>query len=228
MYTPEVIARYPHDPQAFTQGLEFRGERLYESTGLYGHSSLRVVESATGRVLRQREVPREFFAEGITVFDGRIYQLTYTSQRCFVYDAETLAPLREHAYAGEGWGLTHDDRSLIMSDGSNQLRFIDPSSFAELRRVRVFDGDRAVDQLNELEYVDGEVYANVWHADRIARIDPASGRVVGWIDLSSLRRMVDAGDSEAVLNGIALAPATRHLFVTGKLWPTMFEIRLRR
>jgi glutaminyl-peptide cyclotransferase len=223
-----VVARLPHATDAFTQGLALHNGRLYESTGLLGHSSLRVVDVATGAVLRRVSVPAEHYAEGLTVLDGRVYQLTYQTHRCFVYDAETLALVAMHGYPGEGWGLTHDGRSLILSDGTDTLRVIDPESFAELRRVRVTDGGAAVDQINELEMVEGELLANVWRSDRIARIDPRSGRVLGWIALPFSRASLGLDEPEAVLNGIAYEPATRRIFVTGKLWPAMFEISLAR
>lgn len=225
--TVEIVSRVPHDPEAFTQGLEFADGRLFESTGLYGHSSLREVELATGAVRRRHVVSRDHFAEGLTVFRGRIYQLTYQTHRCFVYDAATFALVNEFDLPGEGWGLTHDDRALILSDGSDTLRFLDPTDFHLLRRVPVRDRGNPVDMLNELELVDGALYANVWQTDRIVRIDPATGRVTAWIDLAVLRREVRLDENEAVLNGIAWEPAGRRLFVTGKLWPTMFEVRLR-
>lgn len=222
----EVLARHPHDVRAFTQGLEFHRGLLLESTGLPGHSSLRLVEPETGRVTQRVEVAAPHFAEGATVFRDRVYQLTYVSRRCFVYDATTLARVGEHTYEGEGWGLTHDATRLIMSDGTSALRFIEPDTFRELGRVTVTDRGAPVDQLNELEYVDGAVYANVWHTDRIARIDPATGRVTAWIDLRALREALRLDEPEAVLNGIALHPETGRLWVTGKLWPTVFEVRV--
>jgi glutamine cyclotransferase len=225
--TVEIVSRFPHDPEAFTQGLEFSDGRLFESTGLYGHSSLREVELATGVVRRRHVVSRDHFAEGLTVFRGRIYQLTYQTHRCFVYDAATFAPVTEFDLPGEGWGLTHDDRALILSDGSDTLRFLDPTDFHLLRRVPVRDRGAPVAMLNELELVDGALYANVWQTDRIVRIDPATGRVTAWVDLALLRRELRLDESEAVLNGIAWEPTSRRLFVTGKLWPTLFEVRLR-
>lgn len=226
-WVAEVVARFEHAPDAFTQGLAFERGRLFESAGLYAQSSVRELDPATGRVLRRRNLGAEFFAEGLTVLDGRVFQITWREQRCFVYDAATLRPLAERAYRGEGWGLTHDGRNLILSDGSDRLRFIDPGTFAEQRSVRVRDGERAIDQLNELEMVDGEVFANIWHEDRIARIDPASGRVVGWIDVAAVHASLRLDDPEAVANGIAWEPTARRLFITGKNWPAIFEVRLR-
>lgn len=228
--TAEVVATYPHASDAFTQGLELHDGRLYESTGLHGRSSLRVVDLVTGVVERRVEVPTKYYAEGMTILDGRVYQLTYRAGRCFVYDAATLDPIAEHAYAGEGWGLTHHEGLLVMSDGTHVLRFFDPDSFVEQRRVSVHDGDRAITDLNELEMVDGELYANVWRSDRIARIELATGRVLGWIDLSLLRESLAdtavGAEPEAVLNGIAWDATERRLFVTGKLWPSLYEIRV--
>lgn len=221
-----VVARLPHATDAFTQGLAFHAGLLYESTGLHGHSSLRVIDPATGAVLRRRAVAAEHYAEGLTVLGGRVFQLTYQTHRCFVYDAETLEPVATHEYPGEGWGLTHDGRSLILSDGTDALRFVDPETFAERRRVRVTDGGAPLDQINELEMVEGELLANIWRSDRIARIDPASGRVLGWIELPFSRESLGLDEPEAVLNGIAYEPSTRRLLVTGKLWPAMFEVAL--
>lgn len=226
-YTADVVATYPHDPEAFTQGLELVDGRLMESTGLYGQSSIRLVELTTGRVLEQRDVSEAYFAEGLTVLDGRAFQLTWESGRAFVYDVATLDVLGERTYGGEGWGLTHDAGALVMSDGTNVVRILDPETFAVTRRVTVLDGARPVRNLNELEMVEGELFANVWMTDRIARIDLESGRVTGWIDLPFLREQVGVTDRDAVLNGIAYDAASNRLFVTGKLWPTLFEIRVR-
>lgn len=225
-YTARVVRRIPHATDAFTQGLAFHGSLLYESTGLRGRSSVRVIDPATGAILRRRDVSDDHFAEGLTVLGGRVFQLTYQTHTCFVYDAATLDLLTTHTYPGEGWGLTHDGRSLILSDGTDTLRLLDPDTFAERRRVRVTDAGSPVDQLNELEWMDGALLANVWHSDRIARIDLASGHVVAWIDLPFSRTSLGLTEPEAVLNGIAYDPATRRLLVTGKLWPAMFEIAL--
>lgn len=221
-----VIARIPHATDAFTQGLAFHDGVLFESTGLRGRSSVRVLDPTTGAITRRREVSDEHFAEGLTVFGGRVFQLTYLTNTCFVYDAATLELLTTHSYPGEGWGLTHDGRSLIMSDGTDELRFLDPDTFAERRRVRVTDHGAPVEMLNELEMVEGELLANVWHDDRIVRIDPSNGRVLGWIELPFSRETLGLDESQAVLNGIAYEPSTRRLLVTGKLWPAMFEIAL--
>ncbi|HEV2667719.1 MAG TPA: glutaminyl-peptide cyclotransferase [Blastocatellia bacterium] len=227
-YTYEVIKAYPHDATAFTQGLVFNQGVLYESTGLNGSSSLRRVELETGKVLKKIDVPAQFFAEGLALFNGRLYQLTWQTQRGFVYDLDSFNKLREFSYAGEGWGLTRDAHSLIMSDGSSRIRFLDPDTFEVKRLITVRDSGRDVLQLNELEYIKGEIYANIWMNDRIARIDPQSGKVNAWIDLSGILPPEARPDPGAVLNGIAYDEASNRLFVTGKLWPKLFEIKLKR
>jgi glutamine cyclotransferase len=219
-----AVRSYPHDPRAFTQGLVFRNGELLESTGRYGESSLRRVRLETGEVLQRVDVPKEFFAEGLAVLGNRAYQLTWQNQTGFIYDVDTFKQVGTFPYEGEGWGLTTDGTSLILSDGTGVLRFLDPNTFAVSRTLEVRDGDRVVDQLNELEWVRGEIWANVWHNDQIARIDPRTGRVIGWLDVGQLLPEATAADSEAVPNGIAFDPATGRLFVTGKLWPRLFEI----
>lgn len=227
VYGYEVVNTFPHDPEAFTQGLVFHDGALVESTGLERHSTLRRVELQTGKVLQKVDVPPQFFAEGLTLFGGKLYQLTWKAEKGFIYDPQTFEKTGEFTYVGEGWGLTHDADSLILSDGSDKLRFIDPNTYQVRRIVSVKDGGRPVVSLNELEYVKGEVYANVWHLNRVARIDPQTGRVNGWIDLSGLLKPGDVSDEEAVLNGIAYDEAGDRLFVTGKLWPKLFEVRLK-
>ncbi|HEY1127842.1 MAG TPA: glutaminyl-peptide cyclotransferase [Roseateles sp.] len=222
----KVVNSYPHDPDAFTQGLFFHDGFLYESTGLRGRSSIRKVDLATGRVLQAVELPGEFFGEGITMWGDRLIGITWQEQTAFVLDLKTFKLWRKFNYAGEGWGITHDGRELIMSDGTAELRFLDPLTFKELRRVRVTASGRPVDLLNELEWVDGEVYANVWQTDRIARINPKTGQVTGWIDLTGLLPQRSGADD--VLNGIAYDAKARRLFVTGKLWPKLFEIQLTK
>jgi glutaminyl-peptide cyclotransferase len=216
---------YPHDANAFTQGLEYVGGYLYESTGLNGRSSIRKVKLETGAVLRRREVSRDYFGEGITIWRSALIELTWQSQVAFVYDRDTFEPRRMFSYTGEGWGLTHDASNLIMSDGTADLRFLDPETFKERRRVTVTDGGRPVPRLNELEYVKGQVFANIWTTDDIVRIDPVSGRVLGRIDLRGL--LTDSPTPADVLNGIAYDQAGDRLFVTGKLWPRLFEIKIR-
>jgi glutamine cyclotransferase len=225
-YGFEVVQSWPHDPHAFTQGLVFRNGRLYEGTGMNGESSLREVELATGAVLRRRDLARQYFGEGLAFFGGRLFQLTWRSHVGFIYDATTFQPTGQFSYTGEGWGLTDDGTSLILSDGTSTLRFLDPTTFAVLRTVKVNDAGREVSELNELEYVNGEVYANVWRKDLIARIDPATGNVKGWIDLTGLLAPEDRTGREDVLNGIAYDAANDRLFVTGKRWPRLFQIRV--
>lgn len=227
-YTFQVIKSWPHDPAAYTQGLEFSNGVLYESTGLFGRSSLRRVDLESGKVLQQHDLPSEYFGEGITVLGDKIYQLTWQSHKGFVYDRQTFQPLKEFSYTGEGWGLTHDDRSLIMSDGTNEIRFLDPVSLQTQRTVRVLSDGQPLANLNELEYVKGEIYANVYESDYIVRLDPGSGKVLGWIDLTGLLPAADRGQPVDVLNGIAYDAAKDRLVVTGKLWPKLFEIRLVR
>jgi glutamine cyclotransferase len=228
VYGYEVVNTFPHDPDAFTQGLIFQDGALVESTGLERHSTLRRVELQTGKVLQRVDVPRDFFAEGMTLFNGKIYQLTWKGEKGFVYDPQSFRKTGEFTYTGEGWGLTHDADSLILSDGSNKIRFIDPADNRVKRTISVTDGGRPVMELNELEYVKGEVYANVWHRNVVARIDPQTGSVKGWIDLSGLLKPGDVTDEEAVLNGIAYDESGDRLFVTGKLWPKLFEVRLKQ
>jgi glutaminyl-peptide cyclotransferase len=221
-----VVKSYPHDPAAYTQGLIYRDGFLFESTGLNGQSSLRKVRLETGEVVQQRRVDRAYFAEGLTEWNGQLVQLTWRSNIAFVYDLASFAPRRTFQYSGEGWGLTRDQAGFILSDGTDQLRFLNPDTFREVRRVTVTDRGRPVRDLNELEYIRGEVYANVWHTDRIVRISPQSGRVTGWIDLRGLLSSGYRLDAEAVLNGIAYDAANNRLFVTGKLWPRLFEIEI--
>jgi glutaminyl-peptide cyclotransferase len=218
---------YPHDLHAFTQGLEYRDGVLFEGTGLNGESTVRKVEIATGRVLQRTSISADYFGEGITTWGQTILQLTWQSQIGFIYDRATFKQLRTFRYTGEGWGLTHNARQLIMSDGSASLRFLDPGSLTETHRLLVTDAGTTVRDLNELEWVGGEIYANVWQTNFIARVSPASGRVVGWIDLSGLLSPAEERGGADVLNGIAYDSARRRLFVTGKLWPKLFEIEVR-
>ena len=221
-----VVHVYPHDPTAFTQGLVFVDGTLYESTGIRGQSSLRMVDLETGRVLQQQPLDGKYFGEGLTDWGSTLVQLTWESHLAFVYDRFSFRRSRTFSYAGEGWGLTHDARSLILSDGTDTLRFFDPGTFKEIRRVRVRDQGHPVHDINELEYIHGAIYANIWHSDRMARISPATGEVLGWIDLQGLLPPQDRTSPEAVLNGIAYDPAHDRLFVTGKLWPKLFEIQV--
>ncbi len=224
--TYRIVHTYPHDPQAYTQGLVFVDGHLYESTGLNGRSSLRMVDLETGRVLQSAAVPSQYFAEGLAPWGSTLVQLTWQSHVAFVYDRFSFRLLRTLHYDGEGWGLTEDGRSLILSDGTATLHFLDPQTLREVRHVVVKDRGAPVTELNELEYVRGQIYANVWHTDRIARISPATGQVLGWIDLTGLLAPGEVSDPEAVLNGIAYDAARDRLFVTGKLWPKLFEIKV--
>jgi glutamine cyclotransferase len=228
-YGYRIVNTYPHDARAYTQGLVFRDGVLYESTGLNGRSSLRKVKLETGEVLQERDVDAKYFAEGLTDWQNRLIQLTWRSNVGFVYDMATFAPLTTFSYTGEGWGLTNDGKRLIMSDGAaaGQLRFLDPSTLRETGRVTVRDAGAPIAYLNELEYMKGEVLANVYQTDRVCRIDPATGRVTGWIDLSGLLAPADRAGTD-VLNGIAYDARGDRLFVTGKLWPRLFEIKLER
>lgn len=222
----KVVKTYPHDPDAFTQGLFFHDGFLYEGTGLRGRSSIRKVEIETGRVVQAVELPAEFFGEGITQWGDRLIGITWQEQTAFVLDLKTFKLWRKFNYAGEGWGITHNERELVMSDGTPELRFLDPATFKETRRVRVTADGRPVEMLNELEWVEGEVWANIWQSDRIARINPKTGAVTGWIDLAGL--LPNRRGSDDVLNGIAYDAAKKRLFVTGKLWPKLFEIQLTK
>ena len=223
-----VVEQLPHDAQAFTQGLFFANGQLYETTGLEGQSELRKVDLRTGAVQLRRGVPAPYFGEGSVALDGRLYQLTWKHQRAFVYDLATFAPRDTLSYTGEGWGLTTDGTALYMSDGTARLRVLDPKTFAVRRTIDVTDAGAPVSQLNELEWVDGEILANVWQKDQVARIDPATGKVTGWIDLTGILPASQRTGKEDVLNGIAYDAAAKKLYVTGKWWPAMFEIRLQR
>ena len=223
-----VVATYPHDRGAFTQGLVYAGGALYESTGLYGRSSVRRVHMKTGTPELVRPLAAQYFGEGLTAFGERLIQLTWHSGKAFVYRRGDLQPIGEHRYATNGWGLTHDGRHLIMSDGSATLYFLDPDRFTEVRRLEVRDHLGPVTFLNELEYVGGDIFANVWRSSRILRIDAASGRVTGFIDLSALAAPMEREPSADVLNGIAYIPGSGRLLVTGKQWPYLYAIELTR
>lgn len=227
VYTYEVVHAYPHDPGAFTQGLFFADGALYESTGLQGQSSVRKLRLETGEVLRKVDLPGDVFGEGSTAWGKRLITLTWQSQVGFVLDLDSFEVTQRFSYTGEGWGLTHDTKQLIMSDGSAELRFLDPQTLKEVRRLPVTAAGQPVERLNELEWVDGAILANIWQTDRIARIDPKTGHVTAWIDLTGLLPMpYRKKDYTDVLNGIAYDAKTRRLVVTGKRWPKLFEIRL--
>ena len=227
-YRFQIVKVYPHDRTAFTQGLEYHDGFLYEGTGLVGRSALRKIKLDTGQVTQTYALPQPFFGEGITVLNQQILQLTWQSQTGFVYDQTSFRVLRSFSYPGEGWGMTNDGKQIYMSDGSSQIRLWDPMSLKEIRRITVKDGALPVTELNELEFVRNEIFANVWQTDRIARISPADGRVLGWIDLSGLLAKAEHPEPDAVLNGIAYDTASDRLFVTGKLWPKLFEIKVVR
>lgn len=229
VYGYRVVKTYPHDPDAFTEGLFFKDGYLYESTGLKGRSSIRKTQLETGVASLAVSLPPDVFGEGITWFGDSLIGLTWTEHIGFVLDLKDFSLKHRFSYPGEGWGLTRNEREIIMSDGTSELRFLDPESLKERRRLRVTAGGKPLDQLNELEWVEGQVYANVWQTDLIARIDPKSGEVVGWIDLSHLLPDTEriSGHTD-VLNGIAYDEKTKRLFVTGKMWPKLFEIQLVR
>lgn len=223
----QVVHAFPHDPGAFTQGLVYVDGHLYESTGRNGSSSLRMVDLPTGRVLQRHNLPLEYFGEGLTNWGDTLVQLTWKSGQAFVYDRFSFALQRTLPYSGEGWGLTQDGKSLVLSDGTSVLRFLDPRTLREVRRLSVVDDEgQPIMYLNELEYIRGQIYANVWQTDYILRISPRTGKVLGWIDLSGLVDKSQLTDPDAVLNGIAYDPRSNLLFVTGKLWPKLFQIRL--
>jgi glutamine cyclotransferase len=222
----QVVARYPHDPDAYTQGLFFDGGHLIEGTGLRGESTLRRVEIETGRVIESIAIPTRYFGEGIAAIGDRIFQLTWTSGLGFIYDRETFQQTGQFRYRGEGWGLATDGEVLILSDGTAQLRFLDPNTFEERRSVEVRRGASPVTNLNELEFINGEVWANVWYSNQILRISPETGEVIGELDMTPLRTEARPRTSEAVLNGIAYDPDQDHVYITGKLWPTMFVLRV--
>jgi glutamine cyclotransferase len=226
LYTVEVVAVYPHDPGAWTQGLVYVEDEFYEGTGLWGGSSLRRVDPQTGIASKLVRLPSELFGEGITVLDDRVFQLTWKAGRAFMYDLHTFDVLKEFAYDTEGWGLTHDGTELIMSDGSATLYYRDPQTFEVTGRISVHDENGPVAMLNELEFVEGTIFANVWLTDRIAMIDPETGVVKGWVDAQGLLEPSDVDKGADVLNGIAYDASQGLLFLTGKLWPKIFAVRL--
>jgi len=226
LYTYEIVNVYPHDSNAFTEGLVYYQGELFESTGLYGRSTLRRVELKTGRVLQETNLAPRYFGEGLTLLNGKAYQLTYREETGFVYQLDTFQSGLQFSYSGEGWGLTTDGQSLIMDDGSENIRYINPGTFKETRRIRVLADGQPVTNLNELEWVKGELYANVWRTSEMLRVNPQDGKIVGVVDFSGLLR-IDEQEHAEVLNGIAYDPEGDRLFVTGKLWPKLFEVRLR-
>ena len=225
-YSYDIVATYPHDPKAFTQGLVYTDGVLYETTGQEGESWLRKVDLATGAVLQQHDIADEFFGEGMVIWGDQIITLTWRGEKGFIFDKATFAPKGEWTYAGEGWGLTADDTQIFMSDGTAQIRKIDPATLQETGRIDVKMNGKPVDKLNELEFVKGEIWANVFETDRIARIDPATGEVKGIIYLGGLLKPDERRKTD-VLNGIAWDKAGDRIFVTGKYWPKLFEIRIK-
>ena len=229
VYGVQVVHAYPHDINAFTEGLFFLNGYLYESTGLDGHSSVRKVKLETGQVVQRATLPPDMFGEGIAPWNGHLVGLTWKAQMGYVLDLDSFDTKGQFGYPGEGWGLTHNGSEMVMSDGTADIRFLNPQTLVETHRIHVSAQGKPVDQLNELEWVDGEIYANIWQTDRIARIDPQTGNVVGWIDCKGLLPKKDFIPQHTdVLNGIAWDPATKRLWVTGKFWPKVFEIKLVR
>ncbi|MGH9568931.1 MAG: glutaminyl-peptide cyclotransferase [Candidatus Angelobacter sp.] len=226
-YTFKIVSVFPHDPGAFTQGLAWRDGFLYEGTGLNGRSSLRKVNLQTGEVVQRVDLPPQFFGEGIALLKNQIIQLTWKAHIGFIYNLSDFRLLRRFSYPGEGWGLATNGRDIFMSDGTSEIRVLD-SSMREKRRLKVHDGDTPITELNELEWVDGELFANIWQTDRIARISVQTGKVLGWVNLQGLLSPMYRLPPDAVLNGIAYDARGKRLFVTGKLWPDIFEIRLIR
>jgi glutamine cyclotransferase len=225
-YTYQIVHTYPHDRTSYTQGLLYRDGVLYEGTGMYDESRIRKVKLETGEVLQNHDIPGQYFGEGIIIWKDRLLELTWKSEKGFIYDLATFTVKGEFPYPGEGWGLTTDGKRIIMSDGTAELRFWDPETLKETGRITVTEDGRPLDQLNELEWVKGEIYANVYQTDRFVRIDPATGKVVGSVDCRGLLTPADRNDQTDVLNGIAYDEKGDRLFVTGKRWPKLFEIKL--
>ena len=221
-----VVEIFPHDPESFTQGFVYHRGYFYESTGLHGKSALKKIELNSGKVIKRVELGKEYFGEGMTIFDDKIYQLTWLNKTCFIYYLSSFKKTGRFSYRSEGWGLTTDGKSLIMSDGTAVITFLNPETFQVIRRIKVRDGKMPVKYLNELEFICGEIWANVFTTDLIARISPQTGRVLSWIDLSSLPALLPRSSRRDVLNGIAYDPERDRIFVTGKFWPQIFEIKI--
>ena len=222
----QVVAKFPHSTESYTEGFFYLNGLFYEGTGLEGHSAVLVTQPETGKVLQRLEIAPNYFGEGIVDWGPNLYEWTWQTHTGFVYDRFSLRKLREFTYTGEGWGMTRNAKQIITSDGSATLRFRDPETFREVRQIVVHDGAREIGQLNELEYIKGEIYANVWHSDRIARISPKDGHVIAWIDLAGILPADQKVNGESVLNGIAYDAGRDRLFVTGKQWPLIFQIEL--
>jgi glutaminyl-peptide cyclotransferase len=226
IYTYQRIAKYPHSTASYTEGFFYRDGRFYEGTGMNGHSSVQVIDPRTGEVLLWHDLPPEYFGEGIVDWGANLYEWTWKSHVCFVYRRSNLQLIKQFAYTGEGWGMTRTARELITSDGSATLRFRNPETFEETRHIVVKEGDIPVDRLNELEFVKGQIYANIWHSNMVARISPQDGHITAWIDFTGLLPDDQMVDAESVLNGIAYDPQRDRLFVTGKQWPVIFEVKI--
>jgi glutaminyl-peptide cyclotransferase len=222
----KVVAEYPHSTDSYTEGFLYLDGLFYEGTGIAGRSALLAIEPETGKQVQKRAMAPQYFGEGIVDWGPNIYQWTWQSHICFVYDRFSLRMLKQLSYTGEGWGMTRTTKELITSDGTATLRFRDPNTFKETRHILVKDGTKTIDELNELEFIKGEIYANVWHSDRIARINPHDGHVIAWIDLTGLLPADQKINDESVLNGIAYDAKKDRLFVTGKQWPKVFEIKV--
>ncbi len=224
----KVIAKYPHSTGSYTEGFFYLNGLFYEGTGMKGRSALMAIDPATGNVRQRVDLPAQYFGEGIVDWGPNLYEWTWQSHVCFVYDRFSLRLVKHFSYTGEGWGMTRTTKEIITSDGTATLRFRDPETFREKRHIVVKDDGRPVEQLNELEFIKGEIYANVWHSERIARISPKDGHVIAWVDLTGLLPESEKIDSESVLNGIAYDAVHDRIFVTGKQWPTVFEIVVAR
>jgi glutaminyl-peptide cyclotransferase len=222
----KVVATYPHSTASYTEGFFYLDGLFYEGTGMAGRSAVMSIDPATGKVRQRHDLPAQYFGEGIVDWGPNIYEWTWQSHICFVYDRFSMREVKQFRYTGEGWGMTHTAKELITSDGTATLRFRDPATFAETRHIVVKDDGKVVPELNELEFIHGEIYANVWHSDQIARISPKDGHVIAWIDLTGLLPAGEKIDSESVLNGIAYDAEHDRIFVTGKQWPTIFEIKV--
>ena len=226
IYGYKIINSYPHSTESFTQGLVFDNGTLYESTGLNGRSGIQIVDLETGKIIKSKAIADKYFGEGITIVEDKIIQLTWRAQKGFVYNKNTFDLLKTFSYDSQGWGITYNGKYLIMSDGSNILYFMDPRTFKVRGKLEVYDGDRKLDKLNELEYIDGKIYANVWGTEKLAIINPKTGQVTAWIDLRGLLSKEDKQNRIDVLNGIAYNEENQKLYVTGKLWPKLFEIEI--
>ena len=228
VYGYRIVNTFPHNTESFTQGLIMNNGVLYESTGLNGRSAIKIVNLKTGETIKSRKLPDKFFGEGMTIVDNKIYQLTWRSKKGFVYDKDSLEILRTFSYQTQGWGITYDGKYLILSDGSDILYFMDPKSFVVVGKLEIYDDKGKVSKLNELEYINGKIYANIWGKDLIARINPQTGHVSSWINLEGLLSDEDKKKRVDVLNGIAYNPENKTLLVTGKLWPKIFEIEITK